>query len=70
VLSTPCESKILFPRITNRKIIDIYISVIVLVSGIVAVLLNLLLPQEITEEEEEEDSVDVVDAEKQDHKNE
>lgn len=47
-----------------------YISVIVLVSGIVAVLLNLLLPQEVAEEEEDEDSVEPVDTEKQDHKHE
>jgi hypothetical protein len=42
-----------------------------LASGIVAVLLNQLLPQEmaeVIEEEEEEDSADIIDAEKQDNK--
>ena len=46
-------------------------TVIVLASGIVAVLLNQLLPQEmaeIIEEKEEEDSADIMDAEKQDNK--
>jgi len=50
--------------------ITIVLSTPFLVSGIVAVLLNLLLPQEVAEEEEEEDSVEVVDTEKQDHKHE
>jgi hypothetical protein len=43
------------------------IGTIVLVSGIVAVLLNQLLPQEAPEASEL-DSVEVVDAEIQDHK--
>jgi uracil-xanthine permease len=50
--------------------ITIVLSTPFLVSGIVAVLLNLLLPQEVVEEDEDEDSVEVVDTEKQDHKNE
>jgi hypothetical protein len=39
-----------------------------LVSGIVAVLLNQILPQEAAEVVEEEDSAEVIDTEKQDHK--
>lgn len=40
-----------------------------MISGIVAVILNQILPQEAAEVvEEEEDSVEVVDSEKQDHK--
>lgn len=56
----------------NKQKINNISLFIVLVSGIVAVLLNLLLPQELAEEvaEEEEINVEVIDTEKQDHKGE
>jgi len=50
--------------------ITIVLSTPFLISGIVAVILNQLLPQETTEvvDDLEEDSAEVIDAEKQDHK--
>ena len=57
VLSTPCEILVQKARIC---VLMITFFLLVLSSGIVAVILNLLLPQE-TQAEEEEDGVDVVD---------
>ena len=64
VLSTPCEILVQKARVC---VLMITFVLLVLSSGIVAVVLNLLLPQE-TQAEEEEDGVDVVDVESQNQK--
>ncbi|KAH9949035.1 xanthine/uracil permease [Amylocystis lapponica] len=48
--------------------ITIVLSTPFLIAGIVAVVLNLILPQEDVEEEEEEDAVEIVDVEAKSHK--
>jgi len=64
VLSTPCEILVQKARVC---VLMITFVLLVLSSGIVAVVLNLLLPQE-TQAEEEEDGVDAVDVESQNQK--
>ena len=60
VLSTPCESSSLIEPISNSDTYDS--TYLVLAAGIVAVILNLVLPEE-TAEELKDDDVEVVDHE-------